>query len=127
MIFFFFFQAEDGIRDFHVTGVQTCALPISPLTSRANPRVSSASPWTATISEAKGKVDERVRVCTRRAYPGREGPLRRHHRGHRAGVRLAVSTVRGGYQATMTFVLPRLWRAGRAATRPPPRDTRAST
>src|SRR6266511_6430471 len=28
---FFFFQAEDGIRDFHVTGVQTCALPISDL------------------------------------------------------------------------------------------------
>src|SRR5690606_39584931 len=27
-IFVFFFQAEDGIRDFHVTGVQTCALPI---------------------------------------------------------------------------------------------------
>src|SRR5215475_7893976 len=26
---FFFFQAEDGIRDFHVTGVQTCALPIT--------------------------------------------------------------------------------------------------
>src|SRR5690606_39705669 len=26
----FFFQAEDGIRDFHVTGVQTCALPIFP-------------------------------------------------------------------------------------------------
>src|SRR5690606_40078124 len=26
----FFFQAEDGIRDFHVTGVQTCALPICP-------------------------------------------------------------------------------------------------
>src|SRR5690606_40002841 len=24
-----FFQAEDGIRDFHVTGVQTCALPIT--------------------------------------------------------------------------------------------------
>src|SRR5439155_11547871 len=27
----FFFQAEDGIRDGHVTGVQTCALPISSL------------------------------------------------------------------------------------------------
>src|SRR5258706_9149313 len=26
--FFFFFQAEDGIRDWSVTGVQTCALPI---------------------------------------------------------------------------------------------------
>src|SRR5256885_3723249 len=29
--FFFFFQAEDGIRDYKVTGVQTCALPIYPL------------------------------------------------------------------------------------------------
>src|SRR5690349_16254244 len=28
----FFFQAEDGIRDLYVTGVQTCALPISPTT-----------------------------------------------------------------------------------------------
>src|SRR6266496_2834036 len=29
MRFIFFFQAEDGIRDLYVTGVQTCALPIS--------------------------------------------------------------------------------------------------
>src|SRR5215471_11069031 len=28
ILFFFFFQAEDGIRDLYVTGVQTCALPI---------------------------------------------------------------------------------------------------
>src|SRR5207253_6445585 len=34
VLFFFFFQAEDGIRDGHVTGVQTCALPIS---TRAGP------------------------------------------------------------------------------------------
>src|SRR5690606_32994738 len=34
--FFFFFQAEDGIRDFHVTGVQTCALPISRYPLRAS-------------------------------------------------------------------------------------------
>src|SRR5256885_3856144 len=27
-VFFFFFQAEDGIRDYKVTGVQSCALPI---------------------------------------------------------------------------------------------------
>src|SRR5690625_7630002 len=32
--FSFFFQAEDGIRDGHVTGVQTCALPIFPVPSR---------------------------------------------------------------------------------------------
>src|SRR5690349_23010540 len=30
LCFFFFFQAEDGIRDLYVTGVQTCALPIWP-------------------------------------------------------------------------------------------------
>src|SRR5256885_8561356 len=29
LFIFFFFQAEDGIRDYKVTGVQTCALPIS--------------------------------------------------------------------------------------------------
>src|SRR2546430_3222102 len=34
MFFFFFFQAEDGIRDLTVTGVQTCALPIWRLTKR---------------------------------------------------------------------------------------------
>src|SRR5437762_7990034 len=36
--FFFFFQAEDGIRDTSVTGVQTCALPISSFRSNVRPR-----------------------------------------------------------------------------------------
>src|SRR5438093_2368953 len=40
----FFFQAEDGIRDWSVTGVQTCALPISPRTSAyAAPAATAAS------------------------------------------------------------------------------------
>src|SRR5690606_40691446 len=43
----FFFQAEDGIRDFHVTGVQTCALPIS-----AVPRL----PWSAWKSALPSKM-----------------------------------------------------------------------
>src|SRR3989475_8839665 len=34
---FFFFQAEDGIRDLTVTGAQTCALPISQLEDRGIP------------------------------------------------------------------------------------------
>src|ERR1022692_4535422 len=34
-VFFFFFQAEDGIRDYKVTGVQTCALPIYGLSGHA--------------------------------------------------------------------------------------------
>src|SRR2546430_8725449 len=36
-LFVFFFQAEDGIRDLTVTGVQTCALPISAPAGRARP------------------------------------------------------------------------------------------
>src|SRR5207253_7542523 len=39
----FFFQAEDGIRDGHVTGVQTCALPISFRRARACAVASSRS------------------------------------------------------------------------------------
>src|SRR5699024_11287834 len=39
VVLFFFFQAEDGIRDRNVTGVQTCALPILNIT----PQISSGS------------------------------------------------------------------------------------
>src|SRR5687768_18589893 len=41
--FFFFFQAEDGIRDVAVTGVQTCALPISYWYGRTVPQPSMAT------------------------------------------------------------------------------------
>src|SRR2546425_8071409 len=44
LFFFFFFQAEDGIRDKLVTGVQTCALPIFGLR-----RASWSDPWGLTI------------------------------------------------------------------------------
>src|SRR2546422_3914598 len=43
MFFFFFFQAEDGIRDVAVTGVQTCALPISSPSSATTYLASSSS------------------------------------------------------------------------------------
>src|SRR2546425_4283687 len=43
-VFFFFFQAEDGIRDKLVTGVQTCALPISGRGSRST-RANASTPW----------------------------------------------------------------------------------
>src|SRR5690606_3892236 len=45
---YFFFQAEDGIRDFHVTGVQTCALPICPWHHHSEP--GAISPATAATS-----------------------------------------------------------------------------
>src|SRR5690625_6854166 len=45
---FFFFQAEDGIRDGHVTGVQTCALPI--LNERLTPIVVNKTQVTIYLS-----------------------------------------------------------------------------
>src|SRR5215208_3819221 len=55
---FFFFQAEDGIRDGHVTGVQTCALPISPLDgSRVAWR--AMDEWVARCSREIGRRAER--------------------------------------------------------------------
>src|SRR5258706_667868 len=46
----FFFQAEDGIRYWSVTGVQTCALPISELQERTNSRLISAEQRTRLLT-----------------------------------------------------------------------------
>src|SRR2546425_11500839 len=64
---FFFFQAEDGIRDKLVTGVQTCALPISttrrPVRRHASSVASSAPALLAAYGEhgATGSVSTRRR------------------------------------------------------------------
>src|SRR5258708_20202148 len=88
MIFFFFFQAEDGIRDDLVTGVQTCALPIS-ATAKAffcctpprNERARMSSP-TGVLPEISGA---RIAVCT----------LRRCKTSRRLGFRRARSPAFG--------------------------------
>src|SRR5438874_734509 len=49
---FFFFQAEDGIRDLYVTGVQTCALPIS-----AGEIISNASCTTNCITPVAAVIE----------------------------------------------------------------------
>src|SRR5690606_25266626 len=49
----FFFQAEDGIRDFHVTGVQTCALPIWRAARRAPGVLLRAAPAGAVRLQAE--------------------------------------------------------------------------
>src|SRR5690606_39966579 len=55
-LLYFFFQAEDGIRDFHVTGVQTCALPISArAASRGQEEGSVAAPPHAPIVADQGR------------------------------------------------------------------------
>src|SRR5207253_6243533 len=60
---FFFFQAEDGIRDGHVTGVQTCALPIS-LTCWTFVAIAPGNRWSAgrsrkTRSSSSGSISAR--------------------------------------------------------------------
>src|SRR5690606_40160478 len=56
-LYTFFFQAEDGIRDFHVTGVQTCALPIFPPTVRMTRRCRSAtSPHLRATDRSTGRM-----------------------------------------------------------------------
>src|SRR5438874_10544513 len=58
---FFFFQAEDGIRDLYVTGVQTCALPIFSAASHASSSVRD-------VADARGSVGgcRKGRLCRRR-------------------------------------------------------------
>src|SRR3712207_4739739 len=50
--FFFFFQAEDGIRDIGVTGVQTCALPVSAFSLELIPRITRAQVMDVLSSQA---------------------------------------------------------------------------
>src|SRR2546429_6667565 len=70
LVFFFFFQAEDGIRDVAVTGVQTCALPISsrsPLSLRGKQKTRQIALYSciSTWPHSHGGVERRPlgRVC----------------------------------------------------------------
>src|SRR6266853_3347772 len=73
-IYFFFFQAEDGIRDLTVTGVQTCALPISRTDARAGflwrgARRDSEKP--VQLEEVQPRVlAVELRYAVRVAHPG---------------------------------------------------------
>src|SRR5690606_41120823 len=55
----FFFQAEDDIRDFHVTGVQTCALPISTMSDGQR----AVSTGTLNTPGRMGSVDSEIYIC----------------------------------------------------------------
>src|SRR3712207_7715743 len=77
----FFFQAEDGIRDIGVTGVQTCALPIWRRTRRRPPQPREASrarggapvgqPEQATTGKGSGEGRRRRGPRRRRGGGGR--------------------------------------------------------
>src|SRR5256886_16103003 len=75
MLVFFFFQAEDGIRDLTVTGVQTCALPISLRAPDGLPQVHALDPERA----ARGPTPVRGSGVPRRAQ-GAQPQLRQGSR-----------------------------------------------
>src|SRR2546429_9998042 len=56
LVFFFFFQAEDGIRDVAVTGVQTCALPISWEATGSSGTEAWAELWARTVERADQRM-----------------------------------------------------------------------
>src|SRR5699024_11745476 len=62
----FFFQAEDGIRDRNVTGVQTCALPIFGRGLREGPRAVRAAPGARRAAAGGVGRAERLRSEERR-------------------------------------------------------------
>src|SRR5437868_8854590 len=61
LFFFFFFQAEDGIRDRNVTGVQTCALPISRPAPSGSSSTESTCCWQPSTTRCRsgGRSEER--------------------------------------------------------------------
>src|SRR5690349_22492832 len=83
LYFFFFFQAEDGIRDLYVTGVQTCALPIC---------VPARRPSARRRSPARGAA-ARDRRGAERTLQRRAG---RHGRGRSEERRVGKSVDLGG-------------------------------
>src|SRR5437667_2757988 len=78
-LFFFFFQAEDGIRDRDVTGVQTCALPISVRLLKAHPDVPErlavvGFSFGGTVAALVAGRDSRIRAAVLAAAPAVAGP-----------------------------------------------------
>src|SRR5205807_5914359 len=70
---FFFFQAEDGIRDYKVTGVQTCALPIWWESNEHDGRARPAFRMGANIvAYATGKEPPRPRLRSEERRVGKE-------------------------------------------------------
>src|ERR1019366_2204759 len=69
--FFFFFQAEDGIRYWSVTGVQTCALPIYQ-DEREGEASTPPSGRAVPAASALGRIDERPEVV-RMGHDGEDG------------------------------------------------------
>src|SRR5205807_3849556 len=65
--FFFFFQAEDGIRDYKVTGVQTCALPICQPSPDSSGLWNRATVGVVSVSDSRDYLDGLMKNVERQA------------------------------------------------------------
>src|SRR6266508_5611651 len=105
MCYFFFFQAEDGIRDGHGTGVQTCALPIysRPLIDfmRTNPQVGPRIAVSGTGHERVPQIRKQFDsfLATEEALAGS-----RDDRARRTA-RVAVAVGGAGFTAALLLIL----------------------
>src|SRR5437879_13666856 len=105
LLFVFFFQAEDGIRDTSVTGVQTCALPISFSWAMASGRAgrsavrSSGAPSGARSSKRRSEERRVGKECRSRGarYHYKE---KRRGRRKRRGVRGEIREVASGEEGS---------------------------
>src|SRR5690348_17865730 len=76
-IFFFFFQAEDGIRDGRVTGVQTCALPIWYRRKHRRPPVLTSIPIASPTRSCSPGSSPPTTSSSARRLPARRSEERR--------------------------------------------------
>src|SRR5207244_10138329 len=103
-LFYFFFQAEDGIRDDLVTGVQTCALPIF-----ACPSYSEVKRFQRHLATVTFERFSQVR----RILAGADSALRT---GHDPPIDLGVTTFRRRSICRPDAGVPGLFGCGRANT-----------
>src|SRR5437016_14195221 len=83
LLSFFFFQAEDGIRDWSVTGVQTCALPISiPDINSKNANLRGFAERTAVNTPLQGTAADLIKM---------------------AMIRIDAAIIEGGLKSRMTL------------------------
>src|SRR5262249_56407032 len=103
---FFFFQAEDGIRDWSVTGVQTCALPISTIPIRTEDgrkirRAFVAAPGKKLVSADYSQIELRLLSevanvpMLRKAFQDEIGRASCRERGEISVVDVSVKKRRG--------------------------------
>src|SRR6266496_6192616 len=112
LFFFFFFQAEDGIRDLYVTGVQTCALPI--LTFAAEPRQPACAAPTASGAVSRTGTQSAVWI----ARPTPESRVTRASHAPASTTRPAA-----GVSSTVTTRAPWTWVARTIGSSGYPRET----